>query len=676
MKLRNQTVKGVSAIAVLSLIASLAGLTSSAQAVTKPVAQVVVPAPSDFEFDPNADPIADRELSLPAAISKVLNENSAEWGITPSEWFIARASESLEGRVVVTMEQRFDGIPVFGPAIILSFSADQALTSVQHQSSTRPTSLTPSLSASEASVAIKHAAFSYWGITDADVDLSTAELIVIQNGLLGVAAPATLAYEGTVHQTGALKGLRVRVDAQTGAMLTATSIEKGVVQTPSICDANLQAWDNYTKICVPGDPKQIEPPAALPTRITQIVQNISDLYEPLMINYPLDLDGNPATAAEPLTFNEMVGNALTGGGPRPVSIVTNFCFTVCPTTYANAFWYSFPSEDGNQAGSGADTYFGGMFIGTGFELSDDVIAHEMTHGITGGYVSFDYFGQSGAIDESMSDVFGESVDQLDHVVGENDIEEEHWYIAEDADLNGIQNDGPYRSMSDPTEMNVPDPDRIGSPYFMKCTVVTNNNDGCWVHTNSGVPNKLAYLIAAGGTFNGYTITPLAQDADTSVELMNELFFDVLAQKSTPTMTFQQLGRALIASCSELYESNQAFTAAACGNVKKAVFATQVTAVSSAKPVVSKTSVKKGKTFTATSKVRLLTNGYPGATGVKFQFKRKGSSAWATIATKTTNSAGTYRLTVKPKYSGYYRVYVPATATMPSVIGSSQYVSVK
>ena len=674
MRLRNQTVQGVCAVAVLGLIASLAGLTSSAQAVTKPVVQVVVPTPSDFEFDPNADPIADRELSLPAAISKVLNENSAEWEITPSEWFIARASESREGRVVVTLEQRFDGIPVFGPAIILSFSADQALTSVQHQASSRPNSLTPSLSEEEASLAIKAAAFSYWGITDADVDLSSAELIVIQNGLLGVNAPATLAYEATVHQTGALKGLRVRVDAHTGATLTASSIEKGVVQTPSICDANLQAWDNFTKICVPGDPRQIEPPDALPTRITQIVQNISDLYDPMMINYPLDLDGNPATASEPLSFNEMVGNALTGGGPRPVSIVTNFCYNVCPNTWANAFWYSFPSADGNQAGSGADTYFGGMFIGTGFELSDDVIAHEMTHGITSGYVSFDYVGQSGAIDESMSDIFGESVDQLDHVVGENDIEESNWYIAEDADLNGTQYDGPYRSMSDPTEMN--DPDRVGSTRFQICTVPTDNNDGCWVHTNSGVPNKLAYLIATGGTFNGYTISPLAQDSDTSIELMNELFFDVLAQKSTPTMTFQQLGRALIASCSELYESNQAFTAAACGNVKKAVFATQVTAVSSAKPIVSKTSVKKGYGFTATSKVRLLTNGYPGATGVKFQFKRKGSSAWATIATKTTNSAGTYRLTVKPKYSGYYRVYVPATATMPSVIGSSQYVSVK
>lgn len=659
---------------LVGLISGISSATSPAQAVNSQISSSVNNSESGFILDPAADPISTREVSVRSAVDLVLAQNAAAWGITPSDWRITRIGQLRSGRDVVTLTQHASGIPILGTSMVLSFSSDQALTSVQYQTSKLPASVSPGFSKSVAQAKIESLARDYWN--DAAGELTTTEpaLVVLRDGLYVKSAPATLAYEANVFRVGSIQGLKIRIDAHTASGLSTTPTEKAVTQSPAVCDANQQFWNHLTTICIPGHEKELLSPNANAVRLTEIVQDISDLYEPRMSEYPFDLDGDPNTPIAALTFNEMVGNALVDGGPRPVSIVLNFCYTYCPSAWANAFWGSFPSQNGSQAGVGADYWFGGMFIGQGFETSDDVIAHEMTHGVTGGYVSFDYQLQSGAIDESMADIFGESVDQLDHRIGEVPSEEAQWLIAEDADLPGTTYDGPYRSMANPTLMS--DPDRVGSANFKACTVVTENNDGCYVHTNSGVPNKLAYLIARGGNFNGQSIAPLSADADTSVSLMNELFFDVLAMKSTSTMTFKQLGEAVIASCAELYPYNNAFTPTACANVKKAVFATQLTAVSSAKPIVSKTTVKKGYSFTATSKIRLLTGAYPGAVSVKFQFKKKGSTAWSTLATKTTSATGAYKLTIKPRYSGYYRVYVPATATRPAAVSATAYVAVK
>ena len=144
---------------------------------------------------------------------------------------------------------------------------------------------------------------------------------------------------------------------------------------------------------------------------------------------------------------------------------------VCPTggacPYDNAFW------DGSQ-----------MVYGGGFAQADDVVAHELSHGVTQHTSGLVYWNQSGAINESMSDVFGELVDQTDGIG--NDDPSVRWQLGEDLPFT----DPVARSMSNPPAHL--QPDRVDGPYW-----TNSGSDSGGVHNNSGVGNKAAYLITDG-----------------------------------------------------------------------------------------------------------------------------------------------------------------------------------
>ncbi|MBU1661106.1 MAG: M4 family metallopeptidase [Chloroflexi bacterium] len=123
-----------------------------------------------------------------------------------------------------------------------------------------------------------------------------------------------------------------------------------------------------------------------------------------------------------------------------------------------------------------------------FEYGDgmavlDIIAHEFTHGFTQKTSKLVYQGQSGALNESFSDIFAQFRDNGD------------WLIGEDTPY------GACRDMSNPPAYN--DPDKMSS------YVVTRNDYG-GVHTNNGIHNKVAYLLVQGDTFNGWTVTGIGQ----------------------------------------------------------------------------------------------------------------------------------------------------------------------
>ena len=102
-----------------------------------------------------------------------------------------------------------------------------------------------------------------------------------------------------------------------------------------------------------------------------------------------------------------------------------------------------------------------------------------------------YWGESGAINEALSDIFGEFVDLTN--TGGNDGSSVRWLIGED--LPG----GAIRSMSDPTIYWIPT-----GASARTGTRASEDNRG--VHYNSGVANKLAFLLTDGGSFNGQTVT--------------------------------------------------------------------------------------------------------------------------------------------------------------------------
>jgi len=207
------------------------------------------------------------------------------------------------------------------------------------------------------------------------------------------------------------------------------------------------------------------------------------------------------------------------------------------TAYCNAFW------DGSQM-----TYGDGCFI-----VVDDVVAHEITHGVTEYESNLIYAYESGAINESFSDVWGEFVDLVNG--RGNDVPGVRWLMGEDTSMGAIRN------MQDPTTMG--DPDRMSSPYYYH-----GSHDNGGVHTNSGVNNKAAYLMTDGDTFKGYTVTGLG------LEKVARIYYEAQTNILTSGSDYGDLYNALYQACSNLVGSG-GITADDCQQVRNATLATEM-----------------------------------------------------------------------------------------------------
>jgi bacillolysin len=133
---------------------------------------------------------------------------------------------------------------------------------------------------------------------------------------------------------------------------------------------------------------------------------------------------------------------------------------------------------------------------SGLSQADDVVAHEFAHGVTDFTADLYYYMQSGALNESYSDIFGETIDQLNGA-GSDDPILDVWFIGEDEPNLGIA-----RDMWFPTDYG--DPGKMSDAEFQCLDSMFSDVGG--VHSNSGVPNRSYVLMVDGGTYNGVTVT--------------------------------------------------------------------------------------------------------------------------------------------------------------------------
>lgn len=149
--------------------------------------------------------------------------------------------------------------------------------------------------------------------------------------------------------------------------------------------------------------------------------------------------------------------------------------------YDNAFW------DGHRMVFGD----GDAQIFAGFTASLSVIGHELTHGVTQHSANLAYNGQSGALNESISDVFGALVEQFAHG---QETTEASWLIGEGIFTAEVEGNA-LRSLKAPGTAY--DDDVLGKdpqPGTMDDYVTTRDDNG-GVHLNSGIPNHAFYLVA-------------------------------------------------------------------------------------------------------------------------------------------------------------------------------------
>jgi Zn-dependent metalloprotease len=213
-------------------------------------------------------------------------------------------------------------------------------------------------------------------------------------------------------------------------------------------------------------------------------------------------------------------NSIDGAGLPMISTVHY------GRNYDNAFW------NGEQMvyGDGDGVLF------TAFTGPLDVTGHELTHGITQHTANLEYYGQSGALNESMSDVFGALVKQY-HLLQTAD--QADWLIGAGLLAPGI-NGVALRSMKEPgTAYNDPTLGKDPQPGHMNNYVETYRDNG-GVHINSGIPNRAFYLAATA--IGGH-----------AWERAGRIWYDTLTGGGlTETIEFKAFAAATVETASRLY----------------------------------------------------------------------------------------------------------------------------
>ncbi len=115
----------------------------------------------------------------------------------------------------------------------------------------------------------------------------------------------------------------------------------------------------------------------------------------------------------------------------------------------------------------------------------DILGHEYTHAVTGSEAGLVYSGESGALNESFSDIFGEMVENA--TLGNCDF-----LVGND------RTNGALRNMTNPNARSDPDT-YLGTNWVTIGGTCDGTNDNCGVHTNSGVQNFWFFLLSEGGS---------------------------------------------------------------------------------------------------------------------------------------------------------------------------------
>jgi len=157
--------------------------------------------------------------------------------------------------------------------------------------------------------------------------------------------------------------------------------------------------------------------------------------------------------------------------------------------YENAFW----NGDQMVFGDGGEGLPPDQRIFNRFTVAVDVIGHELTHGVTDRTAGLVYWGQPGALNESISDAFGSMVKQ--RKLGQ-EAKDADWLIGEGLFTKNVKGKA-LRSMEDPgTAYDDPVIGKDEQPAHMddyQHLPWWDDNGG--VHLNSGIPNKAFYLAA-------------------------------------------------------------------------------------------------------------------------------------------------------------------------------------
>lgn len=153
--------------------------------------------------------------------------------------------------------------------------------------------------------------------------------------------------------------------------------------------------------------------------------------------------------------------------------------------YDNAFWNGSVMTYGDGSGTSVNGGFRPL-------TSLDVCGHEIGHGVCSNTADLVYQGESGAMNEALSDIWAAGIERFAKLHVDNTLNYQYFQIGEQIAADNVG----LRRMDNPKAYS--NPDTYGGRYWSdpNCTP-TLANDECGVHNNSGVLNHWFYLLVQG-----------------------------------------------------------------------------------------------------------------------------------------------------------------------------------
>jgi Zn-dependent metalloprotease len=242
-----------------------------------------------------------------------------------------------------------------------------------------------------------------------------------------------------------------------------------------------------------------------------------------------DVAADEAYAALGATFDfykQVYGRCSIDAAGLPLIATVHF-----GRNYNNAQW------DGSQMifGDGDGALF------NRFTACLDIVGHELTHGVTEHDAQLQYFQQSGALNESMSDVFGSLVKQY---ALQQTADQADWLIGSGLFTSAVKGKA-LRSMAAPgTAFDDPVLGKDPQPADMSGYVSTFDDNG-GVHINSSIPNRAFYLAAM-------------QLGGPAWERAGRIWYNTLSNPVLrPSATFQQFAQVTLVVAQQLYNVGSA-----------------------------------------------------------------------------------------------------------------------
>lgn len=527
-----------------------------------------------------ANPAVSSSDSVADAARAHLARYGAAFGATSTGTSLVqgRTLHTTAGTDTVSYDQEIGGLPVLGGGVVLTLGADRQLVSVLATLSRVGKFPTARVTNAQASRVARAAALKS-GARDGFRVVDHGRW-VLDPAVLGGSLPGGARAVRRLEVTDGVALRRiVLVDDQSGRVLM--NLDQIEQADRVVCDlANAFVDANNPPVCNSGFARVEGDPATG-------VADVNDAY---------DLSGAVSdyyNVVGGLDLTTLLGVPVLGV-PKLASTV-RLCNVGSPCPFENAFW------------NGTQMYYGQDYAG-----ADDVVGHEMTHGVIDRYSSLFYWGQSGAMNESIADIMGELIDQ--RRTGDDDSA---WDLAEDLPIGALRNLKDPTLGEDPSNIVNGSPDSMTSPFYWNDPTYLDNQG---VHYNSGVGNKTAYLISQGGSFNGQTITGV-DVGDPTFSRSAKLWL-LTIQSLTSGSDYADLSRVLDQSCQSLV-SSAVMTAAQCTNVHKAGVATELTTTPPALPQPA----DAAQTCPGARAKRVLFDSETGATPSAKFTSASGSGSW-------------------------------------------------